>query len=175
MEEVLVSVIGNLNGSIEHNHAVITHDPLPVIMGDKTHLEQLLQNLIANALKYRARILPGCTLRRGNWGPTGCFRWPTTVRASTPSIRCKFFSSSNGSTATSTPARDRLATCKRLVERYGGRIWVESEAGKGRPSSSPCPPARASRRLLLSSRFVNRGAGSQPAAASQAARAPLTK
>jgi two-component system, chemotaxis family, sensor kinase Cph1 len=49
---------GNLNGSIEENKAVITHDPLPAIMGDEAHVEQLIQNLIGNAIKYRRQDDP---------------------------------------------------------------------------------------------------------------------
>ena len=57
-EEILNEVLMNLKVSIEENNAIITHDPLPIINGDKKILVQLFQNLISNSIKYRSKEQP---------------------------------------------------------------------------------------------------------------------
>jgi PAS domain S-box-containing protein len=132
MEEVLASVIGNLNGSIEDNHAEITHDPLPVIMGDKTHLELLFQNLIANALKYRREDPPRVHVAARESGADWLFSVADNGQGIDPQYQVQIFQLFKRLHGHQYPgAGIGLSTCKRLVERYGGRIWVESEAGQG--------------------------------------------
>ena len=63
LNDVLGTVLANLEASIVEQGAVITHSELPTIYGDEPQLEQLLQNLIANAIKYR---------RRGGSSPNSC-------------------------------------------------------------------------------------------------------
>lgn len=132
MDEVLASALGNLNGSIEENQAVVTHDPLPVITGDKTHLEQLIQNLIGNALKYRRQDPPCIHVAARQSGR----EWLFAVSDNGQGIPSQYqtqifelFKRLHGQQYAGTGIG--LATCKRLVERYGGRIWVESEIGQG--------------------------------------------
>jgi light-regulated signal transduction histidine kinase (bacteriophytochrome) len=132
MDEVLASALGNLNGSIEENQAVVTHDPLPVITGDKTHLEQLVQNLIGNALKYRRQDPPCIHVAARQSGR----EWLFAVSDNGQGIPSQYqtqifelFKRLHGQQYAGTGIG--LATCKRLVERYGGRIWVESEIGQG--------------------------------------------
>jgi PAS domain S-box-containing protein len=132
MDVVLASALGNLNGSIEENQAVVTHDPLPVITGDKTHLEQLVQNLIGNALKYRRQDPPCIHVAARQSGR----EWLFAVSDNGQGIPSQYqtqifelFKRLHGQQYAGTGIG--LATCKRLVERYGGRIWVESEIGQG--------------------------------------------
>jgi PAS domain S-box-containing protein len=132
MEEVVGSAVGNLNGSIEQNQAVVTHDPLPTIMGNRTHLEQLIQNLIGNALKYRREDLPRVHVAARALGK----EWLFSVSDNGQGIPLQYqtqifelFKRLHGQHYPGTGVG--LATCKRLVERYGGRIWVESEVGQG--------------------------------------------
>ncbi|HXM42873.1 MAG TPA: CHASE3 domain-containing protein [Bryobacteraceae bacterium] len=132
MEEVLASAIGNLNGSIEENKAVVTHDPLPAIMGDRTHLEQLIQNLIGNALKYRRQEVPLVHIAARESGKEWLFSISDNGQGIAPQYQTQIFELFKRLHGQQYPGSGiGLATCKRLVERYGGRIWVESEAGKG--------------------------------------------
>ena len=132
MENVLARTLGNLNGSIEQNKAVITHDPLPAIMGDQTHLEQLLQNLIGNALKYRRQDDPHVHIAARDLGNEWLFSVSDNGQGIPPQYQTQIFELFKRLHGQQYPGSGiGLATCKRLVERYGGRIWVESEAGKG--------------------------------------------
>ena len=132
MEEVLARTLDNLNGSIEQNKAVITHDPLPAIMGDQTHLEQLLQNLIGNALKYRRQDDPQVHIAARELGNEWLFSVYDNGQGIPAQYQTQIFELFKRLHGQQSPGSGiGLATCKRIVERYGGRIWVESEGGKG--------------------------------------------
>lgn len=132
MEEALARALGNLNGSIEENEALISHDPLPAIMGDQTHVEQLLQNLIGNALKYRRQEVPRVHITAQDLGKEWLFAVSDNGQGIPPQHQTQIFELFKRLHGQQYPGSGiGLATCKRLVERYGGRIWVESEAGKG--------------------------------------------
>ena len=132
MEEVVASALGNLNGSIEQNKALVTHDPLPAVMGDETHLEQLLQNLIGNALKYRRADAPRVHIAARYLGREWLFSVADNGQGIPAEHQAQIFELFRRLHGQQYPGSGiGLATCKRLVERYGGRIWVESEAGKG--------------------------------------------
>jgi light-regulated signal transduction histidine kinase (bacteriophytochrome) len=132
MEEVLARALGNLNGSIEENKAVVTHDPLPAIMGDQTHVERLFQNLIGNALKYRRQEAPRIHIAARDLGKECLFAVSDNGQGIPPQHQTQIFELFKRLHGQQYPGSGiGLATCKRLVERYGGRIWVESEAGRG--------------------------------------------
>lgn len=132
MEDVLAGALGNLNGSIEENRAVITHDPLPPIMGDKTHLEQLFQNLVGNALKYRREDVPRIHVAARDLGREWLFSVSDNGQGIPPQYQAQIFELFKRLHGQQYPGSGiGLATCKRLVERYGGRIWVESIVGRG--------------------------------------------
>jgi len=132
MEVVLASALGNLNGSIEENNAVVTHDTLPAMMGDKTHLEQLIQNLVGNALKYRRQDDPRVHISARELGNEWLFAVSDNGQGIPPQYQTQIFELFKRLHGQQYPGTGiGLATCKRLVERYGGRIWVESEVGKG--------------------------------------------
>jgi PAS domain S-box-containing protein len=132
MEEVLANVVSNLNGSIEENHAAITYDPLPAIMGDRTHMEQLVQNLIGNALKYRRQDAPRVHIAARESGGEWIFSVSDNGQGIPAQHQTQIFELFKRLHGQQYPGTGiGLATCKRLVERYGGRIWVESESGKG--------------------------------------------
>jgi PAS domain S-box-containing protein len=132
----------NLQLTIEENGAVITRDPMPQVRGDQVQLMRLFQNLIGNALKYRAdgrapHIHIGC---RGVDD-----HWELWVSDNGIGIEPEYFQrifevfqrlhgrekySGNGI---------GLAICRRIVERHGGRIWVESAPEKGSTFSFTLP------------------------------------
>jgi light-regulated signal transduction histidine kinase (bacteriophytochrome) len=154
-DKVIQKVLLNLQASIEQNAANVTWGPLPTVHAHEIRLVQLLQNLIGNAIKYRSAAAPVihvCAERRDA-------DWLFSVHDNGIGIEPEFaqqvfgiFKRLHGQSYPGTGIG--LAICQRIVERYGGRIWVESEAGAGSKfcftippgmvKSQPEPPARAS-------------------------------
>jgi PAS domain S-box-containing protein len=131
---VLDKALTNLRGAIEASGAVVTHDALPKVNVDDTQLVQLLQNLIGNAIKFR------------NKEETPCIH----VSADDAGAEWRFCVADNGIgiepqyferiflVFQRLHTRDEyagtgigLAICKKVVDRHGGRIWVESAPGQG--------------------------------------------
>ena len=130
----LHGALTNLRITIEQSAAIVTHDPLPAFRTDEAQLTQVFQNLVGNAIKYRGaeapRIHVSATRNGGN-------EWTFSVRDNGLGIDPQYFERIfilfqrlHG--------RDEfegtgigLAICKKLLERLGGRIWVESQPEKG--------------------------------------------
>lgn len=114
-------------------HALVDIEPLPSAFGDRVQLVQLMQNLVGNALKYHSEAPPVIRVR-GKTVPGGC---QYCVQDNGIGIDPMFFEKifiifqrlHNKSDYSGTGIG--LAICKKIVERHGGRIWVESEPGKG--------------------------------------------
>lgn len=131
---VLKEILEELQSDIQASGATIDVDPLPVIMGHQTDLKQLFQNLISNSLKYR----------RPNVTPDIAIRF-------TEEIHQYRFSVADNGIGIDQQYYDRvfqlfqrlhgrneysgtgigLATCKKIVEIYGGHIWLDSTVGTG--------------------------------------------
>ena len=141
VEAVLAGVLMNLQAAIQDTGATVTHDPMPPeIYSDFAQLSQLFQNLIGNALKYRGPDPPvvhiGVEER-----PHDYHFW---VRDNGLGIEATYldqifgiFKRLHGREFPGTGMG--LAICKKIVERHGGRIWVESEPGKGSTFSFTIP------------------------------------
>ena len=124
----------NLKATIEESDAVITVDSLPTVMADVGQMRQLFQNLLGNALKFRVpgrrpEVHIGATQRGGEW----LFEVTDNGIGIDPKQADRLFGLFQRLNT-----RDKysgtgigLAICKKIVERSGGRIWVESELGKG--------------------------------------------
>jgi len=131
--QVLKDVLDHLGRTIRENEAVITYDPLPTVWGDRTQLAQLFQNLIGNAIKFRGDKPPRIhvsALRVDG-------QWQLSVRDNGIGMEPQYFHRIF-TVFRRLHSRDRypgtgigLAICKKIVERHGGRIWVESELGNG--------------------------------------------
>lgn len=130
---VLDNVLGSLRGMIEEMGARVTCEDLPAVMVHEFHLQQLLQNLISNALRYRGKEAPHIhiTVRRL------LEAWLFTVKDNGIGIDPQYHQRIFG-IFKRLHTQDEyagtgigLAICQKIVERYGGRIWVESELGKG--------------------------------------------
>lgn len=125
--------LANLRAAIEASGAIITHDPLPVLEGDDAQLVQLLQNLIGNALKFRRAETPRVHVSAAQRGDY----WEISVRDNGIGIEPQYF---ERIFLMFQRLHDRgqypgtgigLAICKKVVDRHGGRIWVESVPGEG--------------------------------------------
>ncbi len=130
---VFEAAVANLEVAVAESGATVTHGDLPAVKGDFTQLAQLLQNLLSNALKYRSDFAPviHVSAERQN----GNFRF--AVRDNGIGIDPKY-SDRIFQLFQRLHTRDEypgtgigLAICKKIVERHGGRIWVESAPGQG--------------------------------------------
>ena len=133
VETLLGYALDNLKGAIEESRAVVTHDPLPTVMADERQLLHLLQNLLSNAIKFRGPEPPHAHLsaeRRDS-------EWLFSVRDNGIGIDPQyaeriFVIFQRLHTNAEYPGTGiGLALCKKIVERHGGRIWMESQLGQG--------------------------------------------
>jgi PAS domain S-box-containing protein len=132
-EGVLRDALDDLQAAISETDAVVTHDPLPVIPADASQLRQLLQNLVGNAIKFRGEQPPLVHIS----ARAGDGHWIFGVRDNGIGIEPEYLERifvifqrlHNRRTYPGTGVG--LAICKKIVERHGGRIWVESQVGRG--------------------------------------------
>lgn len=132
-EAILASVLDALKADIIANGARITHDPLPRVKGDPMQLAVLFQNLIGNAIKYRSDAQPkihlSVTAEQVGWRFSVQDNGIGIDSADAERI-FRLFQRGEGSRIAKGSGIG-LATCKKIVELHGGRIWVESAPGKG--------------------------------------------
>ncbi|MDH3255579.1 MAG: ATP-binding protein [Acidobacteriota bacterium] len=121
----------NLQPAIEESAAAVHREGLPTVLADPSELEHVFQNLIGNAIKFRGKEAPRVTIRAVQ--KSG--EWVFTVEDNGIGIDSEDFEKIFQTFARIHPERPGtgigLTLCKRVVERHGGRIWVESESGKG--------------------------------------------
>jgi signal transduction histidine kinase/CheY-like chemotaxis protein len=131
--QVLSEVCKNLATTIDESGAVISSSGLPILLGDVVPLTHLFQNLISNALKYRGKDAPRIVVSAQSQADS----WLFTVRDNGIGIPQEFQSQIFGIFKRLHNKKEYpgtgigLAICQKIVERYGGRIWVESEVGQG--------------------------------------------
>lgn len=133
-ETALDQALANLQVAIEESGAVVTHDALPVIMTDETQLVQVFQNLVGNAIKYRSAEVPQVNVSAKKNGDS---EWIFSVRDNGLGIDPKYFEKIfvlfqrlHGQSEFEGTGIG-LAMCKKIVDRLGGRVWVDSEPAKG--------------------------------------------
>ncbi len=131
-EAVLKVVLQNLRLAIEDNKGRVTHDTLPAIVADETQIMELFQNLIANGLKFHGQDSPivHISARREEKGWT--FSFKDNGIGIDPQHYSKLFSIFQRLNPRDYPGTGiGLAVSKKIVERHGGHIWVDSVPGKG--------------------------------------------
>ncbi len=132
MDEAVQEAVINLQAAVDESGAIVTKDRLPTVVANKTLVVQVLQNLIGNAIKYRS-ARPVEIHVSADPRDSKCI---VSVRDNGMGIDPKYthevFQAFKRLHGSEYPGNGiGLATCKRIVERYGGTIWVESEPGVG--------------------------------------------
>jgi signal transduction histidine kinase len=143
--DIVSAALLNLRTTIEESGAEITCEPLPAILAEPTQMMQVFQNLVGNAVKYRhperpPKVRIWCT-------PQDSF-WRFSVQDNGIGIEPQYwniiFELFKRLEGRDVPGSGiGLALCRRVVEKHGGRIWVESELGKGSVFSFTIPRAQA--------------------------------
>ncbi|MFA4901124.1 MAG: ATP-binding protein [Desulfobaccales bacterium] len=123
----------NLAKAIEDSGAIIFQDPLPTVEGDEMQLMQLFQNLVANAIKFRGAEPPQIQVSAKQKGTEWVFAVKDNGIGIAPEHQERIFSIFQRLHQRSEyPGTGiGLAICKKIVERHGGRIWVQSQSGNG--------------------------------------------
>jgi len=132
-DDIMKEVLKNLSVTIDENKAEITYHSLPSIVADKNQFIQLFQNLLANAIKFKGKDVTKITIKAEETDEG----WNFSIKDNgigmdsefTDRIFVIFQRLHNRSEYPGTGIG--LAVCKKIVERHGGRIWVESKQGVG--------------------------------------------
>jgi PAS domain S-box-containing protein len=133
-EDALEQAIVNLRGAIEDSGALVTHDPLPTVLADEGQLIQLFQNLVGNAIKYQNPGVPRVHISSASKGEG---KWTFAVQDNGLGIESQYFEKIFGMFQRLHKREEfagtgiGLAICKKIVERHGGSISVESQPGQG--------------------------------------------
>jgi PAS domain S-box-containing protein len=128
----VVAAVQNLEASIRKSGAQIAHDRLPFVRIDGTHLTQIFQNLIGNAIHYRGPDAPKIHVSVADQGDAWVFSCTDNGIGIAPRYQAQIFEPFKRLHGHDRPGSGiGLAICKKIVERFGGRIWVESEENKG--------------------------------------------
>jgi len=132
-EFILNKVLSDIKAVIEGNNATISHGLLPEVMADSTQLAQVFQNLIINGIKFHSEETPKIHIAAEKKASEWVFSVQDNGIGIDPQYSERIFEIFKRLNS-----RDRypgtgigLAICKKIVERHGGSIWVESEFGKG--------------------------------------------
>ncbi len=129
---IVQTALYRLTSAIEESGATVTTDVLPTVLGHDTVFVQLFQNLIGNAIKYRAECAPRIYISAQKMDTDWRFAVTDNGIGIAPEYHQKIFGVFKRLHGKSIPGTGiGLAICQRVVERYAGRIWVESEAGRG--------------------------------------------
>jgi PAS domain S-box-containing protein len=144
LDLVLDRVLKNLSASIQESQTVVSREPLPVVLGDEGQMVQLLQNLVGNAIRFRRG--PGPKIQVSATPSNG--RWVVSVKDDGIGIDPAFFDRlfvlfQRLHSKEEYPGTGiGLAMSKKIVERHGGKIWLESDPGQGSTFYFSLPDAK---------------------------------
>jgi PAS domain S-box-containing protein len=133
-EEALLRALVNLRGAVEESGAIVTHDPLPAVLADETQLIQLFQNLIGNGIKYQNPGVPRVHISAKR---NGGKKWTFSVKDNGLGIDPQYFERIFGMFQRLHKREEfagtgiGLAICKKIAERHGDTVSVESQPGQG--------------------------------------------
>ena len=132
-EFLLNKVLSDIKAVIKENNATVSHDTLPKVMADSIQIIQVFQNLILNGIKFHGEQAPKIHIAAGKRANEWVFSVQDNGIGIDPQYSERIFEIFKR-----LHTREQfsgtgigLAICKKIIERHGGRIWVESELGKG--------------------------------------------
>ena len=142
VDKVVREVITNLQSSISETSAEISLGPLPVVTANPLYLTQVFENLVGNALKYRSEQPPRISITAAEGARDWTFSVEDNGIGIAPEYQAQIFGIFKRLHGDEYPGTGiGLATCKKIVDRHRGTIWVESETGKGSRFSFTLPKA----------------------------------
>ena len=132
-KEVVERAISNLGASALENRASVEFDNLPIVNADSAQLTRLFQNIIGNAIKYRGRNQSVVRIRADRGGDVWVISIQDNGIGIAPERHEQIFEMFNRlhSRGKYKGTGISLALCSKIIQSHGGRIWVESEVGKG--------------------------------------------
>jgi light-regulated signal transduction histidine kinase (bacteriophytochrome) len=132
---ILKQVLDNLQMAIQESDALIAYDQLPTLMADPTQFGQLLQNLLTNAIKFRSARRPEIQVKACYLAPSKEWRFAVAdngIGIPADDFDRIFLIFQRLHTRREYPGTGiGLAICKKIIDRHGGRLWVESVQGEG--------------------------------------------
>ncbi len=130
---VVQEVLRTLTTAIQESGATVTHGKLPAVWADRTQVAQIFQNLIGNAIKFRGEKPPVISVQAEKADPRWLFRVSDNGIGIAPEYAENIFVVFQRLHARGEYPGNGigLAICKKIVERDGGKIWVESQSGSG--------------------------------------------
>jgi two-component system CheB/CheR fusion protein len=141
---VLAKVLLNLQAAIAENDAIVTSGPLPTLVAEEVMLTQVFQNLISNSMKYRGPEAPRIHVSAESTGEGWLFAVRDNGIGIDPQDTARVFGMFKRLHGRDIPGTGiGLALCKKIIERKGGRIWVESQLGQGATFQFTIPNGRA--------------------------------
>jgi light-regulated signal transduction histidine kinase (bacteriophytochrome) len=132
-EEALGQALRNLRSAIQESGAQVTHDPMPAVLADEMQLTQLFQNLVGNAIKYQNPGVPRIHIAAAR----GEGKWIFSIKDNGLGIDPQYFEKIFGMFQRLHKREEfagtgiGLAICKKIIERHGSSITVESTLGQG--------------------------------------------
>ncbi len=128
----LAVAIANLAKSIRETNATIEYGALPVVLGHEVQLSQVFQNLISNSIKYGGEKTPEIRISAQAEGDSYIISVADNGIGIDPRYKERIFGMFKRLHGRNVPGTGiGLATCRKIIEHHGGRIWVESEEGSG--------------------------------------------
>jgi PAS domain S-box-containing protein len=144
VDKVVKDAVANLQSSISETCAEVVLGPLPAVRANPLHLTQVFENLISNALKYRSEQPPRISVTAAEAGPDIVLSVEDNGIGIPKEYQAQIFGIFKRLHGDEYPGTGiGLATCKKIVDRHGGTIWVESEPGKGSRFSFTLPRTAA--------------------------------
>ena len=160
---LMPEILQSLGPAIRESGAVITHGKLPVLPANRSQMTQILQNLIGNAIKFRGEEPPAISVQAEQSGE----QWTFSVSDNGIGIAPEhaeniFVVFQRLHTRSEYPGNGiGLAICKKIIEQWGGRIWVEPQTGHGSifkftlSCAGPLENERLDRRMSMSATAGN--------------------
>jgi len=143
--EIVERALQNLEGALRDSHAIVNYGGLPTIIANAGQMQQVFQNLIGNAIKFRGPETPVIDVAADRVGGEWQFSVADNGIGIAPEHAANIFVVFQRlHTREEYPGNGiGLAICKKILERHGGRIWVESQAGQGTIFKFTLPAAAA--------------------------------